>query len=144
MATNRSRNSKSLKPKRGVLLDTNFLFIPHRHKIDIFKEIEDLLTPNLNFYLLEANIKELDYMKEKAYPSLLKEIEFAENLTEKCIILKTEREDSPTDDLILQMALEKDIPVATNDKELRKRLKKERIPVIFLRQTSYLELEGKS
>ena len=143
MATDRRRHTEGLKPRHAVLLDTNFLFIPLRHKVDIFKEIEELMGPNTKIYILKATLKELDYLKQNAKPSLLKEIEYAEKLTKNCIIHETQQHDNETtDDTILRTAIEQKIPVATNDKELRKRLKQEKIPVIFLRQRAYLDMEG--
>ena len=143
MATNRRRHTESLKPRRAVLLDTNFLFIPLRHKVDIFRELETLLGPNIQIYIIEATLQELEYLKQNAKPSLIKEIDFAEKLSKKCIILETSNnKNETTDDKILRIALELDLPVATNDKELRKRLKREKITVIFLRQRAYLDIEG--
>ena len=143
MATNRRRHTESLKPRRAVLLDTNFLFIPLRHKVDIFRELETLLGPNIQIYIIEATLQELEYLKQNAKPSLIKEIDFAEKLSKKCIILEnSNNKNETTDDKILRIALELDLPVATNDKELRKRLKHEKITVIFLRQRAYLDIEG--
>ena len=46
------------------------------------------------------------------------------------------------DDVIVRVATKWRCPVATNDRELRKRLRSIGIPVIFLRQRSRLDVEG--
>jgi rRNA-processing protein FCF1 len=46
------------------------------------------------------------------------------------------------DDFLLRVADEWKCPVATNDRSLRTRLRNINIPVIYLRQKSYLEVDG--
>ena len=72
-----------------------------------------------------------------------KKVQLALKIAEKCEIY----DDFPfstenIDDFILRMAKEKKWVVATNDKELKTKLKKMGIPIIYLRQKSHLLLEG--
>jgi hypothetical protein len=46
------------------------------------------------------------------------------------------------DDAILKMAREMNGAVVTNDKELKRKLRKEKLPVIYLRGKNKLEMEG--
>ena len=46
------------------------------------------------------------------------------------------------DDAIIALAEQMEAMVATNDRELRRLLAKKRIPAIFMRKQSFLELEG--
>ncbi len=52
------------------------------------------------------------------------------------------KEEESVDDVILRVASENKLPVATNDSELRKKLRERGIPVIYLREKSKLEVEG--
>lgn len=82
-------------------------------------------------------------MAEKGSPSLRKKAVLALKLAEKCSIVNVEQRVEEThDDVILRMASKWKCPVATNDRELRKKLRDKGIPVIFLRGKGRLELEG--
>ncbi|MFX0135693.1 MAG: nucleotide-binding protein, partial [Candidatus Hodarchaeota archaeon] len=62
---------------------------------------------------------------------------------EKCEIYNESPLQKETiDDFILRIAKEKKCIVATNDKVLKKKLKSQGVPIIYLRQKSYLILEG--
>jgi rRNA-processing protein FCF1 len=64
-------------------------------------------------------------------------------LAERCKIVDVERKvDESNDDLILRIAVEWRCPVATNDGELRGKLRRSGVPTVFLRQMSRLEVEG--
>lgn len=132
-----------MKP-RGIplLLDSNFLLIPSEEGVDIFEELERLLgfprclvpTPVL---------EELERLREGATPSEERKIELALRLVERCELLEAKLEKGEkVDDLLLRLAKELGCPVATKDKELRRRLRRDGIPVVYLRQRAYLELEG--
>ncbi len=64
-------------------------------------------------------------------------------LAEKCRIIHVKKVFNEThDDVIVRVTSKWKCPVATNDRELRKRLRNLGVPVIFLRQRRRLELEG--
>jgi rRNA-processing protein FCF1 len=46
------------------------------------------------------------------------------------------------DDFLLRSAADKGWLVATNDSDLRRRLRRVGVPVIYLRQRAYLEIDG--
>ncbi len=141
MATNRRRYSEGLA--KAVILDTNFLFIPLKFKVDIFSELERLygITPKCIITL--GTIKELEYLKKDAKPSFLKEVNFAERIAQKCEVAKTQMvPEEKVDDHILRYALETRYPVATNDLALKKKLRNNGLSIIYLRQKTYLEIEG--
>jgi len=129
--------------KAKVLLDTNFLFIPLRFNVDIFSELERLI----DYYRPLVTTPVLDELKklgEDAKPSLEREVKFALNLANECSIINVELlEYESVDDHLLRIAKKMNAIVATTDSELRGRLRDEGIPVVYLRQGSYLELEGK-
>ena len=66
-------------------------------------------------------------------------LKYAEGL--KCVDVEA-RPTEAVDDLILRLACEWGLPVATNDRVLRKRLRDAKVTVIYLRQRSHLEIYG--
>ena len=65
-------------------------------------------------------------------------------IQEKTVIDNTKRLIKETvDDFIIRLAREKKCLVATNDVSLRRRLRRENISVIFLRQMKYLQVDGR-
>jgi len=126
-----------------VILDSNFLFIPARFQIDVFDELAKVLNQRFEPVLLSTTHSELLTMAEKGSPSRRKQAALALKLAEKCRIIDVEKGwEETNDDVILRIAAEWKSPVATNDRELRRKLRTLNIPVIFLRGKSRLELEG--
>jgi len=126
-----------------IILDANFLFIPLQFKIDIFEELADLTNQRFEPILLSTALQELQTMATQGSLPKRKQASFALNLAKKCHQIKVEKKVGETsDDVILRIAIEWNSPVATNDRELRRKLRAKNIPVIFLRGKSRLELEG--
>jgi rRNA-processing protein FCF1 len=127
-----------------VILDSNFLFVPLQFKIDIFEGITNLLNQRFEPVILSPIHRELQKMTEKTTPKLRRQSLVALRLAGKCSIINVEkRMEETNDDVIIRVAAQwGKCPVATNDKELRKRLRNINIPVIYLRQKSRFELEG--
>jgi len=126
-----------------VILDSNFLFIPSQFKIDIFEELIRLLNQRFEPVLLSSTHQELRSMAEKGSPTRRKQATLALELAKKCLFFNIKKEVGETnDDVILRIAAQWKSPVATNDRELRKKLRAKHIPVIFLRGKNRLELEG--
>jgi len=126
-----------------VILDSNFLLIPSQFKIDIFESMMNLLNQRHEPTILSSTLHELQTIRQKGPPKLRKQAQIALKLAEKCRVVKVEKsKDETNDDVIIRIAAEWRSPVATNDRELRKKLRNQNIPVIFLRGKSRLELEG--
>ena len=136
--------TSSKKDKLRVILDSNALFVPLRFKIDVFEELKTLLNRNLELVLLQPIKEELEKMAEKGAPKMRKEANYALKLAEKCTLIKLEEmfAGSP-DDVIVKVAGEWKCPVFTNDKALRRRLRDISVPVIYVRQKSRLEIDGR-
>lgn len=136
------------KPKREplrVILDSNALFVPLQFRIDIFEETEKLLNAKFQFILLSAIRQELKKLAEKGSPKMQKNASYALKMAEKCklIDLGEEYASSSPDDAIFQAARKWKCPVFTNDRKLRKRLRDINVPVIYVRQKSRLEIDGR-
>ena len=117
------------------LLDTNFLMIPGKFKVDVFSELEKFGKPEL--YTVSAVVRELEKLSksggDKPHAKLGLEL-----LRKKGVeVLQTDGYDADME--LERTAVEEDFVVCTQDKELIKRLKKEEIRVISLRQKKYLE-----
>lgn len=134
-------NSKKKQVK--VILDANFFFVPSQFNLDIFEELPKLLNRRFKPILLSSTRKELQGLAESRSPKKQNQAHLALRLAEKCSFVPIEKASDETyDDVIVRVAVVWKSPVATNDRELRKRLRSVGVPVIFLRQKHRLALEG--
>ena len=127
---------------RRVILDSNFLFIPFQFQIDVLEELKNLLGKS-EPVVLSTTLEELKNLAREKSEKTRRRALLALKIAEKCAIVSVEKDPAETyDDVILRKAKEWTCPVATNDRNLRKRLRKEAIPTIYVRQRKKLELEG--
>ena len=137
--------STSLKKKETlkIILDSNAFFIPLEFKIDIFSEVKNLINRNVNFILLSPVKRELELLAAKESPKIRREATYALKLAEKCQYVTVDNDEKlRTDDVIIKVAQAWRSPVFTNDSQLRKKLRDIRVPVIYVRQKSRLEIDG--
>ncbi|MGQ9529914.1 MAG: type II toxin-antitoxin system VapC family toxin [Candidatus Bathycorpusculaceae bacterium] len=127
-----------------IIFDSNALFVPLQFKIDIFEELRTLLNRNFEPILLLPVLRELERLTDKGSPKIRKSASFALRLAEKCKLVDIDAEGiSSADDAIMQAAKKWGCPVFTNDGLLRKRLRDINVPVIYVRQKSRLEIDGR-
>jgi len=120
-----------------VVLDTNMLLAPFQFGVDVISEIDRLL-PGAKLYVLSGTVRELDKVaeqgvKEKKYALLAKKLIAANHIE---IIEK----DGPVDRELVEIA-KRGAYVATNDKELRRRIREVGGHTIFLREKNRLEMD---
>ena len=115
-----------------VILDTDFLLQALRWKIDIREELFRILDVTFDIAILDKTLDELSGKQDKQLATA-----FANQLT----VISTSR-DKPVDDLLLGLKYSEPILVATQDKDLKEKLKKSNIPVITIRKQSHLELSN--
>ena len=126
-----------------IIMDTNFLFIQSKFRLDVFEELNKLLGQRVEPIMLSSTYRELQKLAESKSTKTRKEALLGLELAEKCRIVKVERKNTESnDDIILRVAAEWKCPVATNDRELRRRLRSVGVSVVFLRQKSRLEVDG--
>ena len=131
------------KEEIKVILDTNFFFVPSQFNLNIFEELAELLNQRFTPILLSSTHKELQGLTKSSSLKEQKQAQLALSLAEKCRSVTTEKASDETyDDVIVRVAAAWKAPVATNDRELRKRLRKVGVSVIFLRQKHRLALDG--
>ncbi len=140
MSADFAPEKKSLR----IILDANALFVPLQFKIDIFEELKMLLNGNFEPVLLSPMRRELEKIAKKSSAKMRKNASYALKLAEKCRLFKVDEKfvGSP-DDAVVQMAQQWNCPVFTNDRKLRKRLRNINVPVVYVRQKSRLEIDGR-
>ena len=122
-----------------IIVDTNFLMIPYKFKVDIFSEFKRICDFNYQLVVFEQTINELNNIIKKQSGKDKRAAQFALKLIQlKNIgIIKSEQEN--VDSLILKN-INKGNVVATNDINLKKELIRNGISVVILRQKKYLTL----
>jgi len=126
-----------------IIIDTNFFLIPSKFRLDIFEELDKSLGRRVEPILLSSAYFELQKLAMSDSVKLSKQARLGLRLARRCKIVDVERKAGESnDDLTLRVAVEWACPVATNDRELREKLRDSGVPVVFLRQRSQLEVEG--
>ena len=126
-----------------VLLDTNFLMLPLRFGVDIQSEVGRVIEASFTLATTCTVLDELKRLKTRVKPAEVKVIDFAlasAEKIEKIDDILGPQED--VDDQLLRLAERDGCVVATTDTELRKRLRNRGLPVIFLRQSRFLAIDG--
>jgi len=139
-----------------IVIDSNFILLPFQYKIDYLNEIRNKLEGKLKFLIFKQVLDELE-AKRKREPNSTK---FQRQLKSGLHYLEKNRADftieevkevkdklETTDDFLLRKLTSlrnegKQVFLATNDSELRKKAKRLKISTIFLRQNKYLSIEG--
>ncbi|AJF61770.1 TPA: hypothetical protein HA239_01705 [Candidatus Woesearchaeota archaeon] len=127
---------------KKIILDTNFVFLPFTLKIDIFSEIDRIMHEPYNLFVMEDTIDELDRIMQEQKGRDRETAKMALQLLEKKGVGKqkslymTGNSKKPiVDDIILALA-DKNHIVATQDRELRKKLTEKGIRTIYARKKS--------
>lgn len=126
-----------------IILDTNFLLIPGTLGVDIFSEINRICNFSYTLHIVDKTLDELKKIietqrqKYSAAAKLALQLLKQKNIT----IIKTESDDS-VDNLILKLAKQAKIIVATQDKEFKRLLKAAKAGIIVLKQKKYLFLSS--
>jgi rRNA-processing protein FCF1 len=126
-----------------VIFDSSFLFIPSQFKIDIFEEMEKVLNRKFDPIITTPTCKELQKIADLSSSKLKQQATMALKFAEKCRKIHVEKgRHELHDDVLVRVASEMRCCVATNDRDLKKRIRKLGLPVIYLRQKSHLVVEG--
>ncbi len=128
---------------RRVLVDSSFLMIAFELPLDVFGELEKILSVQVEPVILPPVVEELERLASRGKPKVRRIALSALKLADKCVRLNVERKQGETvDDYLVRVAKELKLPVATADLDLKRRLRSEGIPSAFLRGGRKLELEG--
>ena len=134
--------TKKISPLK-VILDSNAFFVPLEFKMDIFEEVRRLVNRNVEFVLLSSVKRELEILTSDVSPKIRREATFGLKLAEKCKFVVVDDKGEEADDVIVRTAKSWNALVFTNDRVLKLRLRDISVPVIYVRQKSRLEIDGK-
>ena len=128
---------------KKIILDTNFLMIPYKFRVDIFSEISRICSFNYKLFIMEKTMEELKGIMKNQSGKDKKAAEFALKLIGLKNIETITSKENDVDSAILNIA-GKDVVVATLDGFLKRQLAEKGASVIVLRQKKYLQyFEGK-
>jgi len=126
-----------------IILDSNVFFVPIYFKIDIFSKLNKLLNRNFEMILISPIKKEIEILIKKSSNKNSKNASFALKYALECKYIEVKMPKGMlTDDIIVKKAKDWKAVVFTNDKELKKRLRNISVPVIYVRQKSFLAIDG--
>jgi rRNA-processing protein FCF1 len=127
-----------------VLFDTNILINQVKHPIDLESHLQRIISTSYEIITIPPVIAELKILINNAKSIQQKKMfALALDLAKKFkLISYSSTEDQTTDESIIEFAKSDEVVVLTNDADLRKKLRTQRTPTIFLRQRNNLELDG--
>jgi len=126
-----------------VLVDSNFLMATAQFRIDVLRELGQLLGGIVEPVLVSPVEGELRSVASGSGAKRAREaaqaLEIARRMRVEAVTLLP---NESVDDVLVRVASERRWPVATNDRRLRRRLDEIGVPTIYLRQRTHLEAKG--
>ncbi|MDH5815633.1 MAG: hypothetical protein QXL22_00775 [Candidatus Nezhaarchaeales archaeon] len=125
-----------------MLFDTNLLMIAFEEPVDVVKRVEELLEAKIEPVILTAQLQELEriasserrWKASRIARAVLDYVKTKFKVIESCELR--------VDDAIVKVAEKEGCIVATNDRELRRRLRSIGVTVIYMKSDGRFELEG--
>lgn len=127
---------------KTIYLDTNFLLIPAQFKVDIYSELERIIDFPHKVTILDKSLDEIRKIireqkgKNKDAAKLALQL-IEHKIKQKSLNITTFSKDLNVDDILVELA-NKEVIVATQDKELKKRVEEKGGRIITLRDKKYL------
>ena len=115
----------------AVLLDTNILIYSASEPYDIAHQLKRLGFVDVK--VPKAVIDELKWISERRTGKKQRFAKLALEIAGKFEMLRDINGEAPVDDQLIQMAKRGEYIVATSDSQLRKRLRKEGVSIIYLK-----------
>ncbi|MBU1205024.1 MAG: hypothetical protein KKA61_04270 [Nanoarchaeota archaeon] len=130
---------------KKIIIDTNFLVSMVRFKVDLFSELQRICDFKYMVCIVKGIINELEKLAETGKPKdkIAAMISLELIKKKKIKIIKTPPKNKRVknvDLLILNLIKKGNFIVATQDKELKREIRKKGVPIIALRQKKYLKL----
>ena len=125
---------------KTIILDTNFLVDCLSWKVDFFGELERICLFTYKLVVVDKTIDELDKIIAESKPAVKIGAKLSKQLIARGRIGVIATDKKGYTDTIILKAADKDTIVATQDQDLKRRLKAKNIPVIIIRQKKYLQL----
>ena len=114
-----------------IVLDTNIILDSIKFKVDLFTELKRVCDFPYKIAVLDKTLQELENKKNS---------KLALELTKKKKVQIIKTQEGYVDNILLR--LDDSYIIATNDKELKNKLKKDNKKIITLRQKKYLMIEN--
>lgn len=121
---------------RKLLLDANFLILPFQFNVDIFGEFDRLVGEQYQTYTLNRTYNEALNVEDGRYRTKVERL-VKESMPNIEVLEVVADHGMDADDMLVQMAGE--YIVCTNDSDLKRRLREQELPHIYLRQKNHLE-----
>jgi len=126
-----------------VLFDTNFLMVAFERPVNVVERVEELLEAKVRPVILRSQLRELEKIassekRQKAARMARAVLEYVRKKRFEVI----ESGGEVVDDVIVETSKREGYIVATNDRELRRRLREGGVSVIYMKSDGKFELEG--
>ena len=132
-----------MKRSIEVALDSNFLMLPMVKRINLLSELDRLLSAKYRLIVPRCVVDELERLASHGKPLERRRARFALKLLEEWRAEVVEVPCSAgVDEALARGAMSQGWIVATNDAELRSKLREQGTPVVYLRGGKKLALEG--
>ncbi|MBT4870586.1 MAG: hypothetical protein HON47_03365 [Candidatus Diapherotrites archaeon] len=125
-----------MSDKIKILLDTNFLLNMVRYKIHGFEEIKNKIPAQ--FFVLTRVLWEMEY-KAKTDKKIRNEVRIVKEILKNNGVIELNSKIENVDTELMELS--KEYVIATNDKELRERIKSFGGRSIYIRSLSFIDLE---
>jgi rRNA-processing protein FCF1 len=124
---------------KKIILDTNFLMVVGQFKVDIFSELKRICDFPYEIFIIDKTINELKSIIEKQKGKHKAAAKLALTIIKNKKIKKIKTKEGTVDELIIKLS-NKGTVIATQDMELKRRLRKKGVSMVVLRQKRYLVL----
>lgn len=124
-----------------VVLDSNFLMIPGQFGVDVFAEMERILDVKYTLVTPESVVAELRQLSKRRSKNA-RAARLALQLVERKDVRVLPHHEKRADVAICEMALEEGTVVATQDRVLQNKLRKQGVPLLTLKARKYIAVEG--
>ncbi|MEM2874659.1 MAG: hypothetical protein QW567_01340 [Candidatus Hadarchaeales archaeon] len=122
-----------------IVVDTSFIMAQGLYGVDLVGELERVVEGKFELIVPSRVIEELKNLAEKGSPRERAAARIGLDLISGARVVEAT---GSTDEAIFRMAVENGWAVGTNDRNLRMRLRRGGITVIYLRGLSHLEMSG--
>lgn len=117
----------------NIIFDTNFLLYSLKYRIDFASELRKICDFDYTLCILDKAIDEIKKQKSS-------EAKLASSFIGRFKVISTGKSEKSVDDILVDLA-SKDNIIATQDRELKKRIRKKTKSIIIIRQKKYLKFE---
>lgn len=115
---------------------------PFNLGLDVISELDRIINQKYEIIILKGTIEELKRLSENPSLRVRKAAKLALELAQRYTVINSGYKNGDIDKLIVNLSKKEGYIVATNDRNLRRKLKSEGIPTIYVRQKSHLQIDG--